>query len=245
MVEVRLGEPAVDLGRDRARLLGRAVRGGQRLRALGELLERLAADRLAGLDDDDGRLGPLGDRLGQGAEQRRRRRRRAGPRRPSRRGPHARPRAGSRSGRCAPRAGSARCARSRAGGRTAASACSAWARTASVTPWGTRCITATVAPCLSASASATRSASSACGPPRTGTRIRRMSRAPRCLTTAMSHGASRTASSIVGRDDRRRRRRDGGRTCRPSRRSSGRLPAPRRPRRCRPRHGGRSGRAGG
>ena len=29
-----------------------------------------------------------------------------------------------------------------------------------------------------------------------------MSRAPRCLTTAMSHGDSRTTSSIVGRDDR-------------------------------------------
>ena len=71
MVEVRLGEPAVDLGRDRARLLGGAVRGGQRLGALGELLERLAADRLARLDDDDGRLRPLGDRLGQRAEQRR------------------------------------------------------------------------------------------------------------------------------------------------------------------------------
>ena len=34
-----------------------------------ELLERLAADRLAGLDDDDGRPGPGRDRLGQRAEQ--------------------------------------------------------------------------------------------------------------------------------------------------------------------------------
>ena len=80
----------------------------------------------------------------------------------------------------------------------AASARSAWARTASVTPAGTRCMTTTVAPWRSARASATRSASSAWGPPRTGTRIRRMSRAPRCLTTAMSHGDSRTTSSIVG-----------------------------------------------
>ena len=67
-----------------------------------------------------------------------------------------------------------------------------------MTPAGTRCITTTVAPWRSARASAMRSASSACGPPRTGTRIRRMSRAPRCLTTAMSHGDSRTTSSIVG-----------------------------------------------
>ena len=80
----------------------------------------------------------------------------------------------------------------------AASACSAWARTASVTPAGTRCITTTVAPCRLARASANRSASSAWGPPRTGTRIRRISRAPRCLTTAMSHGDSRTTSSMVG-----------------------------------------------
>ena len=71
MVEVRLGEPAVHLGRDRARLLGGAVRGGQRLRALGELLEHLAADRLARLDDDDRGLRALGDRLGEGPKQRR------------------------------------------------------------------------------------------------------------------------------------------------------------------------------
>jgi hypothetical protein len=42
-----------------------------------------------------------------------------------------------------------------------------------------------------------RTASSACGPPRTGTRTRLMSFEPRCLTTAISHGASRTTSSIV------------------------------------------------
>ena len=43
----------------------------RRLGPLGQLLEGLAADGLAGLDDDDRRLGPLGDGLGQGAEQRR------------------------------------------------------------------------------------------------------------------------------------------------------------------------------
>ncbi len=82
----------------------------------------------------------------------------------------------------------------------AARACSAWARTASVTPAGTRCMTTTVASWRTASASASRSASSACGPPRTGTRIRRIWRAPRCLTTAMSHG--RLAHDLVdGRAD--------------------------------------------
>ena len=49
-----------------------------------------------------------------------------------------------------------------------------------------------------ARASANRSASSAWGPPRIGTRTRRISAGPPCLTTAMSHGASRTTSSIVG-----------------------------------------------
>ena len=53
-------------------------------------------------------------------------------------------------------------------------------------------------PVVRAIASAKRIASSACGPPRTGTRIRRIVVAPRCLTTAMSHGESRTTSSIVG-----------------------------------------------
>ena len=43
-----------------------------------------------------------------------------------------------------------------------------------------------------------RIASSACGPPRTGTRIERTWSMPRCLTTAMSHGDSRTTASIVG-----------------------------------------------
>ena len=59
VVEVRLGEPALDPGRDGARLLGGPVRGGERLGARRELLERLAADRLARLDDDDGRLRAL------------------------------------------------------------------------------------------------------------------------------------------------------------------------------------------
>ncbi len=47
-------------------------------------------------------------------------------------------------------------------------------------------------------ASAKRIASSAWGPPRTGTSTRLISREPRCLTTAMSHGDSRTTSSMVG-----------------------------------------------
>ena len=75
VVEVRLAEPALDPGGDGARLLGGAVGGGERLGPRRELLERLAADRLAGLDDDDGRLGPGRDRLGQRAEQVGRRRR--------------------------------------------------------------------------------------------------------------------------------------------------------------------------
>ena len=80
----------------------------------------------------------------------------------------------------------------------AASARSAWARTAIVIPGGTRWRTTTVASWCWAIASANRTASSACGPPRTGTRTRLISREPRCLTTAMSHGDSRTTSSIVG-----------------------------------------------
>ena len=43
-----------------------------------------------------------------------------------------------------------------------------------------------------------RIASSACGPPRTGTRIDSTLSRPRCLTTAMSHGHSRTTASMVG-----------------------------------------------
>ena len=69
VVEVRLAEPALDAGRDRARLLGRPVGGGQRLGPRGQLLERRALDRLAGLDDDDRRAGAGRDRLGQRPEQ--------------------------------------------------------------------------------------------------------------------------------------------------------------------------------
>ena len=58
VVEVRLAEPALDAGRDGAGLLGGAVGGGERLGPRGELLERLPADGLAGLDDDDRRLAP-------------------------------------------------------------------------------------------------------------------------------------------------------------------------------------------
>ena len=49
-----------------------------------------------------------------------------------------------------------------------------------------------------------RIASSACGPPRTGTRIERTCSTPRCLTTAMSHGDSRTTASMVGEKTGRR-----------------------------------------
>ena len=82
--------------------------------------------------------------------------------------------------------------------RNAASACSACARTVGVRPGGTTWRTVTRAPCRRASASAKLSASSACGPPRTGTRIRWISAIGRCLTTAMSQGDSRTTASIVG-----------------------------------------------
>ena len=44
------------------------------------------------------------------------------------------------------------------------------------------------------------------GPPRTGTRIERTSSTPRCLTTAMSHGDSRTTASMVGEKTARPRR---------------------------------------
>ena len=69
VVEVGLAEPALDAGRDGARLLGRAVGGGERLGAGGQLLEGRALDRLARLDDHDRRLGARGDRLGECPEQ--------------------------------------------------------------------------------------------------------------------------------------------------------------------------------
>ena len=69
VVEVRLAEPALDAGGHGAGFLGGAVGGGEGLGPRRQLLERLAADRLARLDDDDGRPRAGGDRLGQGAEQ--------------------------------------------------------------------------------------------------------------------------------------------------------------------------------
>ena len=69
VVEVRLAEPALDPGRHGAGFLGGAIGGGECLGPRGELLERLAADRLARLDDDDRRLRPGGDRLRQRPEQ--------------------------------------------------------------------------------------------------------------------------------------------------------------------------------
>ena len=69
VVEVRLAEPALDPDRDGARLLGGPVRGGERLGARGELLERAALDGLAGLDDHDRRPRAGGDRLRQRPEQ--------------------------------------------------------------------------------------------------------------------------------------------------------------------------------
>ena len=68
-MEVRFAEPALDAGRDGAGLLGGAVGGGEGLGARGERVERRAADGLAGLDDDDRRLGAGRDGLGQGPEQ--------------------------------------------------------------------------------------------------------------------------------------------------------------------------------
>ena len=69
-------------------------------------------------------------------------------------------------------------------------------------PGGTRWSTKISPSWRRASASANRRASSACGPPRTGTRIRLSSDEPRCLTTAMSRG--RLADDLVDgrRDDR-------------------------------------------
>ena len=70
VVEVRLGEPAIDAGGRAAALLGRAVGRLERLGLLGALIEGRAGDRLACLDHDDRRLGMLGDGLGQDAEER-------------------------------------------------------------------------------------------------------------------------------------------------------------------------------
>ena len=202
VVEVRFAEPALDAGRDGPRLLGGAVGGGQGLGPRGELLEGLATDRLARLDDDDGRLRARGDRLGQGAEQV---------------GSTASPDVGAAD---APMTTRSACSASREDGvpdvrRPRAGRSRARPLTCCLTNAGQRALG--LGPDghrdpgrhevqdddasrrgARAIASANRIASSACGPPRTGTRIRLMSAAPRCLTTAMSHGDSRTTSSIVG-----------------------------------------------
>ena len=75
---------------------------------------------------------------------------------------------------------------------------SAWARTTGLRSVGITWTTSTAASKWRPRAAAKRSASSACGPPRTGARIRRTVFTPRCLTTQMSHGPSRTTSSMVG-----------------------------------------------
>ena len=69
VVEVRFPEPALDAGGDGAGLLGGAVGGGERLGPGGQLLERLAPDGLARLDDDDGRARAGGDGLGHRPEE--------------------------------------------------------------------------------------------------------------------------------------------------------------------------------
>ena len=102
VVEVRLGEPAVDPGGDGARLLRRRGRRPRASPPAGRAA-RTSGGRSGSRVLTTMTVGsrPLGDRLRQGAEQRRARRRRAARTRPSRRGPRAPPRAGSRSGRCA------------------------------------------------------------------------------------------------------------------------------------------------
>ena len=99
----------------------------------------------------------------------------------------------------------------------AASACSAWARTVAVIPAGRG---GGLRPWPHASGDRVGEAdrSSACGPPRTGTRIRRIDVAPRCLTTAMSHG-DRATSSIVGENTAGPCPLRRSAPCRPSRRS--------------------------
>ena len=218
VVEVRFAEPALDAGRDGARFLGGTVGRGEALGLRRELVEGRAADRLARLDDHDGRLGAGGDGLGQRPEQVRvrRRRRRARPRRPSRRGRPSRPRAGWRCGRWAPRAGRPRpcrwrCCLMNAGERALRLGADGHRDARPGRGGGRR--PSRRGRC--AIASAKRSASSAWGPPRTGTRTRWISRAPRCLTTAMSHGD--VADDLVDR------RREDGRAV-PASRPAGVLP---------------------
>ncbi len=69
VMEVGFAEPALDPRRHGPGLLGRPVGGGQRFGLGRELVEGRAADRLAGLDHDDGGLGARRDRLGERAEQ--------------------------------------------------------------------------------------------------------------------------------------------------------------------------------
>ncbi len=69
MVEVGLTEPALYAGRDGAGLIGRPVRGCQRLRLGRQRVKGQSPDRLAGLDDHDTGLGPSRDRLRQRPEE--------------------------------------------------------------------------------------------------------------------------------------------------------------------------------
>ena len=69
VVEVRFPEPPLDPSGNGSGLLGGPVGGGEGLGSGGELLEGPMRDRLAGLDDDDRRLGTQRDRLRQGAKQ--------------------------------------------------------------------------------------------------------------------------------------------------------------------------------
>ena len=78
MVEVGFAEPALHPRRDRPRLLGGTVGGGQRLGPGGQLLEGGPPDPLPRLDHDDRRPCPGRDRLGEGAEQERARGRAVG-----------------------------------------------------------------------------------------------------------------------------------------------------------------------
>ena len=97
------------------------------------------------------------------------------------------------------------------------SACCSCSQARSPSPLGTTCSTTTWAPNRLPRSRASRIASSACGPPRTGTRIDSTWSRPRCLTTAMSQGDSRTTASMVeektGAGSRRSRRRSCGLGC--------------------------------
>ena len=81
--------------------------------------------------------------------------------------------------------------------KRSSASCSRWQARWPI-PFGTTCSTATWALKRLPRSRARRIASSACGPPRTGTRMEPTSSMPRCLTTAMSHGDSRTTESMVG-----------------------------------------------